>query len=81
VIKPHRSLHYPLSTGYLRPAERKFFIWQDRLSPNRWRWCCTLCDPPCYGNRAQWRKIADVSLPNHFWRRKYHHDYVRRTAA
>lgn len=76
-----RSLFYPPSASYLRPAEQKFFIWQDRISPYRWRWCCTLCDPPARGSRWNWDAIMTITLPGHFWRRKYHHDYVRRQAA
>jgi hypothetical protein len=78
-----RSLFYPPLTGYLRPAERKFYVWQDRVM-GRWRWCCTLCDPPCYGSRSplgdSWQKILVTSMPHHFSSRRRHHDHVRRTA-
>lgn len=61
------SARYPPSTGYHRPAERKFYVWQDTLIDYRgysayadgrwgrhpWRWLCTLCEPPSYGFRAR----------------------------
>jgi hypothetical protein len=81
VTRPRRSLFYPPSTSYLRPAERKFFVWQDRVSPYRWRWCCTLCDPACFGSRWDWQAVLVTSMPHHFSHRKYHHAYIRRIAA
>lgn len=88
------STRNPPSTGYRRPTERKFYIWQDRFiywgkgwsrSHNRderpWRWMCTLCEPPSYGFRCKkgaWLAIMTISMPRHFAVRHYHHEHVRR---
>jgi hypothetical protein len=85
----------PPSTGHARPAERKFYVWQDRcikygdkfaeargweLRP--WRWLCTMCDPPACGFRVKkgaWEKIMTVSMPHHFRVRGQHHKHVATT--
>jgi hypothetical protein len=60
----HRN---PPQTGYHRPTERKFYVWQDQFNSyggysayadgrwglHPWRWMCTMCDPPAYGFRAR----------------------------
>lgn len=65
--KARRSWANPPSTGYQRPAERRFYIWQDRRMDYRgysayregkwgrhpWRWLCTYCDPPASGFQAR----------------------------
>lgn len=72
----------PPSTGFIRPAERKFFIWRHPfLSTEPWLWMCTLCDPPSRGWRSQpdaFRKIIEISMPHHFRVRHQHHKWVRR---
>lgn len=94
-MKLQTSTRNPPSTGYVRPTEHKFFIWQDRFihyeddfaykrnwETHPWRWCCTLCDPPSYGFRAKrgaWRAIIDISMRRHFLVRHYHHEHVLKT--
>lgn len=86
------SWRNPPSTGYTRPAERKFYVWQDRFitySPrdvargkrgkHPWRWLCTMCDPPSTGFRCRpgaHRDIMTVTLPRHMFVRRYHHKIV-----
>ncbi len=85
------SKRNPPSTGYQRPEERKFFIWQDRTidygnaakrrgwERHPWRWLCTMCEPPAQGFRVQkgaWQRIITVSLPHHFRTCGQHHDWV-----
>lgn len=66
-MRKQRAAVNPPSTGYTRPTDRRFYVWQDRhiyyggyrnyregkwgLHP--WRWMCTLCDPPSYGFQAR----------------------------
>lgn len=66
-MRKQTSQRNPPSTGYQRPTERKFYIWEDRhisysgyssyaegkWGPHPWRWLCTICDPPAYGFRAR----------------------------
>lgn len=88
-MKKQRAFRNPPSTGYTRPAERKFYVWQDRRAAfddsfaerhgwekHPWRWLCTLCDPPTEGYRVKkgaWEKIMTVSMPRHFKVRDSHH--------
>ncbi len=87
-----KSRRWPPSTGYERPTERRFYVWQDRrvtyaLDFSRkyrwerhpWRWLCTMCDPPSEGCRVQqgaWLKIITISMPRHFAVRYAHHKHV-----
>lgn len=95
MARPQTSRRNPPSTRYVRPTERKFYIWQDRgirwdsafarkrgLESRPWRWCCTLCDPPSYGYRTQkgaFQLILKVSMPRHMFVRQQHHEHVART--
>lgn len=85
------SMRNPPSTKYQRPAERKFYVWQDRFityglndrgwEKRPWRWLCTMCEPPSYGFRSKkgaWNSIMTVSLPRHMFVRKCHHEHVRK---
>lgn len=75
----------------MRPAERKFYVWQDRsafpaefadshnMERHPWRWLCTLCDPPAGGYRTRkgaWHDIMTISMPRHFFVRAQHHKVV-----
>jgi hypothetical protein len=86
------SAHWPPSTGYTRPTERKFYIWQDRLTRRdpvfaarrgwgiyAWRWCCTLCDPPAFGHQVRagaQQRILNQTMPRHMFVRQAHHKHV-----
>lgn len=65
----------------MRTTRRKFRVWEDREA-GCWRWECTMCHPPSYGYRTTndaWYRIMTVSMPRHFFVRRYHHEHVRRT--
>jgi hypothetical protein len=88
-VSRQRTTRNPPATGYERPVERKFWIWQDRVidygeefsrrhdwERHPWRWLCTLCDPPAQGFRARkgaHQAILTVSMPRHFAVRRDHH--------
>jgi hypothetical protein len=83
------SLRYPPSTGYRRPAVRRFYVWEDRCitygysegkwGRHPWRWCCTHCDPPAFGFRAKAGAFEAIMahMPRHFQRRAAHHRWAR----
>ena len=57
---------------------RKFRIYPAPFR-GAWRWECTLCDPPAWGQRngpEAWVKIVTVSMPHHFRVRDGHHRWV-----
>ena len=62
-----------------RDGQRRSFRIYHGPFHDSWRWECSMCDPPAYGQRCgpdAWLKIVTISMPHHFRVRDGHHRWI-----